>query len=267
MDTKVKSCRWLIILIIALLLAYPLGQLGYRAYRYLHFYLTDPSEAEQTIMAYARDNGIDYSEYPQSLIALLERNPETEAFVLQYPQRKDETPVIDLTEYCGSDRVPLFLQWDPRWGYLPYGDDITAITGCGPVCLSMAAFYLTEDAAYSPDKMIRFAQDNGYYSSGNGSSWTLISKGGVQLGFDVTEIPLVESRITKNLEVGNPIICVMGPGDFTTTGHYIVMTGYIDGMIQINDPNSIENSNKLWSYAQIQDQIRNLWVVRKPENA
>ena len=52
----------------------------------------------------------------------------------------------------------------------------------------------------------------------------------------------------------------MGPGDFTTTGHYIVMTGYVDGKISVNDPNSYENSEALWSYEQICGQIRNLWA-------
>ena len=37
-----------------------------------------------------------------------------------------------------------------------------------------------------------FASDNGYYVPGSGSSWTLISEGGVKLGFDVKELPLDE---------------------------------------------------------------------------
>jgi hypothetical protein len=78
------------------------------------------------------------------------------------------------------------------------------------------------------------------------------------------EIPLDEDRLIRNLEVGNPVICVMGPGDFTTTGHFIVMTGYSDGEIHINDPNSIRRSEKTWKYEEIKDQIRNLWVCRLP---
>ena len=33
--------------------------------------------------------------------------------------------------------VPLFLQWDERWGYRSYGGDFLAVTGCGPTALSM----------------------------------------------------------------------------------------------------------------------------------
>ena len=215
------------------------------------------------MQAYAEANNIPYSAWPESLVALLDKNPETREFVLGYPQLHDKVQTVDLSEYEGCDEVPLFMQWDTRWGYLEYGSDVAGITGCGPVCLSMAAYYLTGDSSMSPDKMILFALENGYCIPGSGSSWSLISEGGEKLGLDVTEIPLDEGRIIANLEVDNPIICIMGPGDFTDSGHFIVMVGYEDGRIRINDPNSRENSGKLWDYDRIEDQINNLWVIRK----
>jgi len=63
------------------------------------------------------------------------------------------------------------------------------------------------------------------------------------------------------VEAGNPVILAMGAGDFTTTGHYIVLTGVEDGQFRVNDPNSIENSGKLWSYEQLESQIRNIWEI------
>lgn len=219
--------------------------------------------ADQLVRQYADANGIPYHAYPSSLIDLLDRNPETASFVLEYPTAHRQSHTVDLSAYENADSVPLFLQWDPQWGYIPYGSDVAGLTACGPVCLSMAAYYLTADPAMSPDRIIQFSLDNGYCVPGNGTSWTLISQGGPQLGLDVTEIPLVESRIIDNLEVGNPIICVMGPGDFTTSGHYIVLTGYEDGFIRVNDPNSRANSEKPWTYSQLEAQIENLWVIRR----
>ena len=209
--------------------------------------------------------GLGVKEYmagsiPRSLLDLMERNPETTNFVMNYPNRKEEE--IDLSEYDLSEGVPLMMQWDTRWGYLEYGSDVVALTGCGPVCLAMAGYYVTGDEKFSPDKMVEFALDNGYYSKGNGSAWTLISEGGGKLGLDVTEIPLVKGRILDNLEAGNPIICAMGPGDFTTAGHYIVLVGEEDGLIRVNDPNSRANSEKLWAFEDIESQFRNLWVIR-----
>ena len=227
--------------------------------------LFQPSATQQFIRKYAQEKGISYREYPASLVELLERNPETESFVLNYPFRQ-EIP-IDMTAIDRSQGVPLLLQWDPRWGYDQYGDDFVANTGCGPLCLSMVGWYLTGDEIFAPDQVIQFARDQGYYSKGNGSKWTLISEGGPALGLKVKELPLVEQKIVDYLKAGNLIIAVMGPGDFTTTGHYIVLTGYKDGMITVNDPNSLEKSQQLWSYETIASQVRNLWLVQPGENS
>ncbi|MBR3705279.1 MAG: C39 family peptidase [Oscillospiraceae bacterium] len=220
------------------------------------------SDADKMITAFAKEHDLELSDWPDSLRELLEKNPETEEFVLQYPLKKDTETDIDLSEYVGSSEVPLFLQWDERWGYSKYGSNIMGLSGCGPTCLSMVCMYLLDDARYSPRYIADFAQQNGYCVPGNGSAWTLISEGGGLLGLDVTEIPLDENRIIRNLEEGNPIICIMGPGDFTTSGHFIVMTGYEDGKIKVNDPNSLIRSGILWDYDAIKDQIRNLWVCR-----
>ena len=169
----------------------------------------------QMVEEYAKENGIDVDEYPQNLVDLLDRNKETRDFVLGYPTDKDKHFRIDMSEYKDCDSVPLFMQWDKRWGYKIYGDDVAALTACGPTCLSMVATYLLQDTKYSPEYMMDFAVDNGYCVKGGGSLWTLISEGGTKLGLDVTEIPLDKDRVIRNLEVGNPIICVMGPGYFT----------------------------------------------------
>lgn len=230
-------------------------------YRDLMFEFQGHTETEIYVKEYADAHGLSYGDYPASLIALLERNPETEEFVLEYPTWEDTD--WDLSEYENSACVPLFMQWDQRWGYEEYGSDCIGITGCGPTCLAMAGYYLTGDESFNPKTVAEFAERNGYYEAGYGSSWTLISEGGEKLGLDVTEIPLVKKRITDNLEVDNPIILAMGPGDFTTSGHYIVIVGLEEGLFRINDPNSRANSERLWSYEEIEGQIRNLWVIRK----
>lgn len=221
-----------------------------------------PTETELMVQAYAKEREIPFSEYPKSLIQLLERNPETEEFVLNYPFRQEIT--IDMSEFDCTGGVPLMMQWDARWGYMTYGNDFVANTGCGPVCLAMAGWYLTGDEKFSPDKMVTFAAENGYYAKGSGSKWTLISQGGTALGLKVTELPLVEKKITGYLKAGEIIIAVMGPGDFTTSGHYIVLTGMKDGQICVNDPNSHANSAMLWSYEALAAQVRNLWLIQNP---
>lgn len=176
-----------------------------------------------------------------------------------------QTIEIDLSEYLGSETVPLFFQGDERWGYTIYGSDVMEVTGCGPTCLSMVLVHLLQDATYTPRYVADFAEENNYYAKGSGSKWALISEGGETLGLDVTELPLDENRMKKELEQGNPVICIMGPGHFTTAGHFIVLRGVEEGKFVVNDPNSIENSERLWSYEEISGQIKNLWACRRPE--
>lgn len=254
-----KRWKWVIfavvpIAVLAVFLRKPIRNL----YVDLTFPLTEHTETEQRVHDYAKANGVRYSAYPASLIALLERNPETESFVLNYPFR--ESWDGDMSGFS-RDTVPLMLQWDPRWGYEKYGSDMLAITGCGPTSLAMAGYYLTGDANFNPASVAAFSRKNGYYASGYGSSWTLISEGGIKLGLRVTELPLVKKKMVSALEAGHPVILALGPGDFTTSGHYIVLTGTEDGAFRVNDPNSRERSGRLWTYEELEPQIRNIWEI------
>lgn len=220
------------------------------------------AETKDFITKFAMKHRLNKDAWPEQLLELMEKNPETKIFVLSYPLNKDKDFEIDLSESVNSDEVPLFLQWDQRWGYLEYSGDFMGLTGCGPTCLSMVSIYLLRDEKFTPKYIAEFSERNGYSVPGQGSAWTLISEGGRKLGLDVTEIPFDETRIIRNLEAGNPIICILGPGDFTTSGHFIVMTKCVDGKIKVNDPNSKANSEQLWDLSDLEHQIKKLWVFR-----
>ena len=225
---------------------------------------SEPFSEDETIpydiREFAYKNGLSTDLWPQELIDMLNKYPQTEEFVLNYPLLKDEKFDIDISDCNYETEVPLFLQWDKRWGYEPYGDDMIANAGCGPTCLSMVAVHLLQDPSLDPKTMAEFSEDYGYCSPGFGSYWSLIYEGGEILGLDVQSVYNDEHTIISNLEAGNPIICLVGPGDFTYGGHFIVLTDYVDGKIKINDPNSIENSQKLWDYDEIKNQLEELYA-------
>ncbi len=203
-------------------------------------------------------------DYQQKLDEMVERNPETAQFAENYPTlfgTVDYSPLTATTDPM-TGGVPLLMQWDSRWGYMRYGSNALGLTGCGPTCLSMVAAYLLDDSSLTPAYMADFSISNGYCIEGSGTSWALMSEGGAMLGLDVTEIPVDEDRIIANLEVDNPIIMIMGPGEFTTEGHFVVLCGYEDGYYTINDPYSHARSEKKWTFDEFSDQILNLWVFR-----
>lgn len=215
------------------------------------------------VQKYASEHNYSMRDYPARLLTLLENHPESEDFVLQYPKHKEETSNPDMKEYKNCSNVPLFIQWDQRWGYASYGDGIVGLDGCGPTCLSMVAVYYLQDIKLSPDYVADFAYRRGYYKNGVGSTWDLFTKGGTKLGLSVRELPLDESVMKNALQQGDSIILSVGEGDFTTKGHFIVITGYTDEGFKVNDPNSYKNSEKLWSYERLSPQIKNLWSVNK----
>ena len=255
---KRKICILLLSAVSLFLACTLLAKPGYYLYREAAYRLGEPSPAAQTVYAYAHENNIPYGRYPQDLIDLLVRNPETEAFVLDYPFRQEGNS--DLSGY-DRDTVPLLLQWDPMWGYETYGSSYLAVTGCGPTCLAMVGYYLTGDETMTPDKISAFSQKEGYYVSGSGSSWKLISEGAQKLGLAAKELPLVKKKMVDALEAGNPIILALGKGDFTTSGHYIVLVGVEEGAFRVHDPNSRIRSEKLWTYEELEHQIRNIWSI------
>ncbi len=202
-----------------------------------------------------RDQG-----YPESLISLVERNPETKDFVLDYPKYKGLQD-IDLSKEVTKGEIPHFLQWDKRWGYETYGSDFLAITGCGPTCLSMVVCGLTGETQWNPYEVAKMAEENGYYVDGSGSSWELMSSGAEKLGLTVSAVSFDEEHIRAALESGQPIICVMGPGDFTDAGHFLVLTGVDkNGDIILRDPNSLERTKQHWDLQKLMNQMKNLWA-------
>ncbi|MGN0650254.1 MAG: C39 family peptidase [Oscillospiraceae bacterium] len=224
-----------------------------------------PHKAENNpqICTFAAEHSVSLSEYPNELVELLERNPETQDFVLNYPLAKDAEYDTDvLLPEDGS--VPLFLQWDKRWGYMRYSGELMGISGCGPTVLSMAASYLLNNEKLSPAYIADFSEKNGFASRGNGTAWRLMSEGAQMLGLTSEEVPLWENSMVSALTDHKLIICAMGKGDFTSTGHFILLTDYEDGLFSVRDPNSVIRSERLWSYDEISGQIRGMWAVGAP---
>lgn len=163
--------------------------------------------------------------------------------------------------------IPLFLQTDERWGDKMYGNDCMAVTGCGPTCLAMVRCGLGKDRKWEPYRVAQLAEKKGLYIKGKGSSWELMTEGASALGLVSEEVIFDEAHIIQMLETGKPIICAMGPGDFTTEGHFIVLVGMDpSGNIVVNDPNSQDNSNITWNIDAIMRQTKNLWAYTLDKN-
>ncbi len=203
------------------------------------------------------------TDYPDDMTTFADKYSQVLDFVYDYPVKKDVRHEIDISGEVTADKVPLFIQWDDRWGYIPFGEMVIGTSGCGPVCLSMVTTYLLQDPYWSPDKVCEFATKNDYYYLDQGSKWSLITEGGAALGLGSLGVGVNEAEMKSQLDLGRPIISAVRAGDFTKGGHFIVITGYNEDGFTVNDPNSRDNSAKIWSFERLKPQIKAMWAMYK----
>ncbi|HJF63787.1 MAG TPA: C39 family peptidase [Gordonibacter urolithinfaciens] len=159
-----------------------------------------------------------------------------------------------------AGEVPALYQRDPAWSQALYGGDAFGVTGCGPTCLAMAYVALTGRSDLSPADAGALSERMGCASS-DGTAWDFMTEGAAQLGLTAEELPADKPSVRRALVAGRPVICSMGPGDFTSTGHFIVLAGIDEhGRLEIRDPNSPERTAQTWDFDTVLRQCRNLWA-------
>lgn len=229
---------------------------------------TSTDSATQALLVKAKSSSevlhmlTNIEKYPKELLDLASRKDESIDFVYNY-QKYDSSTIkhIDINSDYKKGEIPLFIQWDERWGYEKYGSEFLAINGCGPTALSMIVVGLTGNKDMNPKAIADFSLNNGYLVDGIGSSWILMTEGASQLAVESKPLPLNRDIILNTLKAGQPIIATMGPGTFTQTGHFIVLTGVDkDDKIIINDPDSRERSEETWDIEILMNETENLWT-------
>ena len=197
--------------------------------------------------------------YSKSELNKAINNPEMADFILSYRTAKKK-PSGGISEEEKASDFPLFLQWDKRWGYVKYGDSNIGFAGCGPTCLSMVIYSLTRNENCTPDSIAKFSEDNGYYVNNVGTSWSLFKEGAENFNLKVSSIAVSENDMIKALDNGKMIILAIGPGDFTTGGHFIVVYGHDNSGFMVNDPYCKARSEVTYSFKRLKNQIKTMWV-------
>ena len=173
----------------------------------------------------------------------------------------------------GATEVHYYSQLDSRWKNLPYGPiDTIGSSGCGPTSLAMVVSSLTSQTV-DPVQMCDWAYRNGYLCEGSGSYHSLIPDGAKHFGLTVDYAsPNDPQKIIDALSSGKLIIAIMGPGHFTTSGHFMVLRGVTsEGKIFIADPASKTRSEEQWDLSIILNEARKnsaaggpFWILGSP---
>lgn len=197
--------------------------------------------------------------YPEKLLEMLSRNKDMISYMYDFEDKKGHVYIDNIGKVTKGE-YPLLLQYDKKWGYGIYGDNVIAVNGCGPTSLAMVVAGLTGKNDTTPYDIAKYSYEKGYYTEEWGTKWDLMSTGVEPFGITGKKIVLSKQNLYNELNSGHPLVASMRPGDFTTVGHFIVLTGIKDDKIVVNDPNSKERSAKLWEYDVIAPQIKGLWT-------
>ena len=173
----------------------------------------------------------------------------------------------------GSVDVVYYCQSDEEWARQKFGSDPIGPYGCGPTAMAMVVASMT-DTETDPAVMAAWAAQHGYWARGSGSYHSIVQ--GTARAFGLEAEPLTEwtpEELRRALGGGNMAVALVGPGHFTSAGHFIVLRGVtLTGGVLVADPNSLERSLEVWDPQIILDELSSardngapLWVVSAPD--
>ncbi len=203
------------------------------------------------------------------ILKLAAEEPAATTYVREWPElypaedQNLKSPHAIQGTTTGPKNIPQLYQWDPRWGYTVYSSTAFGMTGCCPTTLAMVYQGLTGKTDMTPYDMGVLAANDGYMSEYEGTDAFFLINEAQGLGLNCYEIYLATESMIAALENGDVLIANVGPGDFTNDGHFIVVTGLKDGKLIVNDPYSMQRSEKLWDPDEVMNQCKAVFAYSK----
>lgn len=153
-----------------------------------------------------------------------------------------------------NKRPVIYMQTDARWKNKPYrvkGENTTVgNSGCGPSCAAMLISTLT-GKDFTPEDACNWSMAHGYKALGNGTYYGYFKPQFAAFGISCDMLNWVKSYGNPNhqnhrkaeemLKQGYYLIALMGKGQWTTGGHFVVLWEQ-DGKVRINDPYSTKDA-------------------------
>lgn len=176
-----------------------------------------------------------------------------------------------------NKRPVIYYQTDSRWRYNDYsakGEKTTiGASGCGPTSMAMVLATWC-DKKVTPATECKWALENGWKCPHSGTYYQYFVPAAKRYGLKCTRLNTVSiySNSLSSLHNtakqavlnGDLVIACMGKGNWTSSGHY-VLVWWIDGnIIYINDPASSKAARTKGSYSLFKSQVKYYWVIENP---
>ena len=172
-----------------------------------------------------------------------------------------------------------YLQTDPKWAALDYsapGEKTTiGASGCGPTAMAMV-LATWADPNVNPKTECAWALAHGYKAPRSGTYYGYFEPAGRRYGLEVYRLNYTNiygnsttayhAQAKDALDRGDLVIACMGKGNWTSSGHYVLVYGIDSGTVFINDPASTKAARTKGSYELFKKQVKYYWVIERPEH-
>lgn len=171
----------------------------------------------------------------------------------------------------GVKEVVYFNQLEEPWASLPYATSTIEDSGCGPTSMAIVISTLTGNNV-TPEMTKSFAENNGEYVPGQGTSHSFIGNAAAHWGLTCERVGKDRmDDVVQALKEGKMVVEICEAYTITggSSGHFIVLTGVTrDGYITIADCASRERIGKVYSVETIKSYGRDLsvgafWIIGK----
>lgn len=166
-----------------------------------------------------------------------------------------------------------YKQTDKRWKNTDYsakGESTTiGKSGCGPTSAAMLIETLT-GKTFTPEDACAWALSHGYKAPNSGTYYSYFEPQFAAFGLSCKRLNTsniygnpnadIHEEAIKLLKQGYYLIACMGKGNWTSSGHYIVVW-WVDDVFYINDPASSKTIRLRGDPYTFRSQVKYYWAV------
>lgn len=169
-----------------------------------------------------------------------------------------------------------YLQYDSRWANVGYSTagEITNIkeSGCGPTAAAMLAETLT-GKTITPVDACRWSLKMGYKAAHQGTYYAFFKPFFAQYGINCYQFnssnlygnssSSIHDEVFSMVDKGWYFIACMGPGTWTSGGHFVLLYGYDKAVnkVYINDPASTKGERTEGNLKTFRSQVKYYFAV------
>lgn len=167
-----------------------------------------------------------------------------------------------------------YLQTDSRWknhNYSAKGESKTiGGAGCGITVAAMIIASLKDDTV-TPITTAKWSMAHGYKALNQGTYYTYFEPQMAQYQITCTRLnqsnlygkssSAAHTKALNALKNGDWVIACMGKGNWTSSGHFILLYAYENGYVYIHDPASTAANRVKNTWTLFSGQVKYLWTV------